>query len=192
MRWVQYPNIRLSLLQWETVAAEVANSINDLPLAVGNIESDFENMDLITPNRLRLGRNNVRSPTSPMIITNNPSKMLEENKRIFDVWFEAWLITHVPKLVDQPKWFCSDRDIKICDVVLFVKQEGALTSNYQYGMINQIEHGKDGRIRRAQVKYRNSNENVDIFTWRAVRQLVLIHPIDELSIMEELNIAADC
>lgn len=58
-------NERLSILQWETVAAEVANSINDLPLALGNIVSDFESMDLITPNRLRLGRNNDRSPTSP-------------------------------------------------------------------------------------------------------------------------------
>ena len=51
-------NERLSIIQWETVSAEIANAINDLPLALGNIVSDYENMDLITPNRLRLGRNN--------------------------------------------------------------------------------------------------------------------------------------
>ena len=55
-------NERLSILQWETLAAEVANSINYLPLALGSITSDFESMDLITPNYLRLGRNNDRSP----------------------------------------------------------------------------------------------------------------------------------
>ena len=44
--------------KWETVSAEIANAINDLPLALGNIVSNYENMDLITPNRLRLGRNN--------------------------------------------------------------------------------------------------------------------------------------
>ena len=43
-------NQRLSVLQWETSAAEVWNAINDLPLALGNIVSDFENMDLITTN----------------------------------------------------------------------------------------------------------------------------------------------
>ena len=39
-------NQRLSILQWETVAAEISNAINDLPLALGNLVRDFENMDL--------------------------------------------------------------------------------------------------------------------------------------------------
>ena len=47
------PNERLSILQWRTVAAEVANKFNDLPLALCNITSDFESMDLIAQNRLR-------------------------------------------------------------------------------------------------------------------------------------------
>ena len=51
-------NERLSIIQWETISAEVANAISDLPLALGNIVSDYENMDLITPNGLHLGRNN--------------------------------------------------------------------------------------------------------------------------------------
>ena len=34
-------NQRLSVLQWETVAAELLNAINDLPLAPWNIVSDF-------------------------------------------------------------------------------------------------------------------------------------------------------
>ena len=45
-------NGRMSLLQWETLASEIANIINDLPLQVGNITSQFENMDLLTPNQL--------------------------------------------------------------------------------------------------------------------------------------------
>ena len=56
-------NERLPVIQWETCAAEIANRINDLPLAIGNIVSDFEIIDLITPNRLKLGRNNDKSPS---------------------------------------------------------------------------------------------------------------------------------
>ena len=56
-------NERLSVIQWETCAAEIANRINDLPLAISNIISDFEIIDLITPNRLKLGRNNDKSPS---------------------------------------------------------------------------------------------------------------------------------
>ena len=54
----------MSVLRWETISGEVSNAINDLPLALGNIVSDFENMDVITTNRLKLGRNNERSPVS--------------------------------------------------------------------------------------------------------------------------------
>ena len=43
-------NERLSILQWETVAAEISTSISNLSLAIGNITSDLENLDLITPN----------------------------------------------------------------------------------------------------------------------------------------------
>ena len=87
----------------------------------------------------------------------------------------------------QPKWFQSDRDIKICDIVLFIKKEGSISSTYQYGMVHEIEPSRDGLIRRVVVKYRNSNENIDRFTTRAVRELVMIHPIDEVNIMEELG-----
>ena len=92
-------------VQWETVAAEVLNAINDLPLALGNIVSDFKNMDLIIPNRLKLGRNNERSPVSPMKVVGNHPRVLEENKKIFNIWFETWLISHVPKLMEQPNGF---------------------------------------------------------------------------------------
>ena len=54
----------MSILQWETIKAEISNAINDLLLALGNIVGDFGQMDLITPNRLGLGRNNDRSPVS--------------------------------------------------------------------------------------------------------------------------------
>ena len=71
-------NERLSILQWETVSS--ANTINDLPLALGNIVSDYENTDLLTPNRLKLGRNNERSPVSPISITGNFSDIMKTNK----------------------------------------------------------------------------------------------------------------
>ena len=33
-------NERLSILQWEALAAQISNSINNLPIAIGNITSD--------------------------------------------------------------------------------------------------------------------------------------------------------
>ena len=104
-------NERLSVLRWETLASEIANRINDLPLAIGNVTSNYENMDIITPNRLRLGRNNNRSPIGNLTVTNDAARMLEENNKIFNTWFECWLVTHVPKLMYQPKWFKTSEHI---------------------------------------------------------------------------------
>ena len=42
-------------------------------------------------------------------------------------------------------------------------------------------------IRTVIVRYRNHPENVDRYTTRSVRDLVLIHPVDELNLMEELG-----
>ena len=78
-----FNNQRISILQWETLAATIANTCNNLPLAVGNV-TDVENMDLLTPNRLLLGRNNERSPVGDFIITDDPSKILETNAKVYD------------------------------------------------------------------------------------------------------------
>ena len=53
-------NHRLSLLQWETLASCVANQVNNLPKAVGSVTGNLECLDLLTPNRLLLGRATTR------------------------------------------------------------------------------------------------------------------------------------
>ena len=180
-------NCRLSIMQWETISSEIANNINNLPLALGNVVSDFETMDLLTPNRLRLGRNNSRSPTGSMVVTSDPDKIFISNQAVYDTWFENWLLSHVPKLMSQPKWFSTDKDLQKGDVVLFLKQDSVISSRYQYGIIENVEVGKDNRIRKVNVKYKNSNEDVFRFTHRSVRDLVVIHHYQELDLMEELG-----
>ena len=152
---------RLSVLQWETLSSEIANTINDLPLALGNVIGDFEQMDLLTPNRLLLGRNNDRSPVAQVNVTDDLVKFMKVNKQIFEAWFETWLTSHVPKLMFQPKWFNCDDDLQQGDIVLFLKREGKLSNTYQYGMVSAVEKSSDGKIRKVRVKYRNEKENVN-------------------------------
>ena len=57
-------------------------------------------------------------------------------------WFEVWMISHVAKLMEQSKWYKSDRDVKVGDVVLFKKKEKEYAGYYQYGMIKKIKIGK--------------------------------------------------
>ena len=119
-----------------------------------------------------------------LIPAGNLLKVLEDNKMIFNVWFETWLISHVPKLMEHPKWFRIDQDVKICDVVMSIKNDGLRVNTCQYRMGNGIELSRDGLILKVIITYKNSNKNIDGFTTRAVRKLVLIHPVDKIKIME--------
>ena len=131
--------------------------------------------------------NNERSPSGVLTLTSDPSKFAKVNTDIFNLWFEAWLVSHVPKLMNQPKWYDSDHDLKPGDIVLFLKNEKELCSEYQYGKIISTKPSHDGKIRSAEVLYRNSSEMIDRTTTRATRQLVRIHSINELDIVQELG-----
>ena len=145
-------------------------------------------MDLITPNRLLLGRNNDRCPVGSMSTEPDFDKLIAENEAIFLSWFENWLLSHVPKLMEQPKWFKSDQDLQVGDIVLFLKEESkAISTKYQYGIIDSVDTGRDGKVRKVKVRYRNHNENIDRITNRSVRSLIVIHPADEINVMQELG-----
>ena len=177
---------RLSVLQWESLVAQVANGINNLPLGLGNKVECLEDLDIITPNRLLLGRNNNRCPSGPLTAQHTFKRMLDMNKNIYDTWFQSWLKSYVPSLIDRPKWLTTDTIIKIGDVVLFLKSEKEFERDYQYGIIHTVNVGRDGHIRVVEVEYQNHNEGVKRYTTRGVRDLVVIQPLDEPGINAEL------
>ena len=74
---------RLSMIEWETLGDEIANCANDLPLAIGNVVSDLENLDILTPNRLMKGRNNDRGPSGALYVNAKPDKIIESNFNVF-------------------------------------------------------------------------------------------------------------
>ena len=173
-------NARLSVIQWETLCSEISNTINDLPVAIGNETEDLENLDLITPNRLRLGRNNSRSPIGPVEITGKIERMLQLKSDIFKSWWKAWLVSALPKLLAKPKWFRKDENVKKGDIIIFNKSEGSFVGEYQYGIIDEVYMSSDTKIRSVMVKYKNANEKIFRRTKRAVRSLMIIHRINEI------------
>ena len=186
------PKSRLSTLEWETLCCNIGNTVNNLPVAIGNETEDLECIDLITPNRLKLGRNNDRCPVGPIEITDKFDRILEQNATIYNAWWEAWLVTAVPKLVPQPKWFKDSGGVRVGDVVIFKRRETVLSGVYQYGMIQSIKESSDGAVRTVVIRYHNAEENdkLDRLTTRAARSVVVIHRVDELNIMQELGNAA--
>ena len=183
-------NQRLSIIQWETLGCQVANTLNNLPIGIGNVARDLEHIDLITPNRLLMGRNNSRCPSEKMIITQNLGKIIEQNDKIFEVWFRAWLTSCVPNLMMHPKWFKSDSDPQVGDVILFLKSDKEFQKLYQYGMITFCKRSRDGKIREVEIEYQNHTDKSKRHTTRGTKEIVVIHPYQELDLIRQLNILA--
>ena len=100
----------------------MANAINNVPIALGNTPSDVESIDLLTPNRLMLARNNSRCPVGTVDISDDPKKIVFKNNEVFKTWWlKTWLVSYVPTLILRPKWYDSSRDPKVGDVILFLK-----------------------------------------------------------------------
>ena len=179
--------IRLSIIEWETLGDQVANSINNLPIAIGNIVQGLENIDILTPNRLMLARNNDRCPIGTMTVTEDIGKIVKRNTDVFNTWFKCWLISYVPTLILQPKWYQSDRDPEIGDVILFLKSEKEFERKYQYGIITDIKVSRVGKICQVEVEYQNYSEKSKRPTNRGTREVVVIHPVEELGLLRQLN-----
>ena len=183
---------RLSIIQWESLGQQVANGINNMPIALGNKVDCLESLDILTPNRLILGRNNSRCPAEPLEVRDDLRRIIESNREIYEVWFKEWLVSCVPMLVEKPKWFITERNICVGDIVLFLKSEQEFDLQYQYGIVIVTYEGKDGIIRVVEVEYQNASENVKRTTKRGVRDLVVIHEVDEIGISSELDQLCHC
>ena len=62
-----------------------------------------------------------------------------------------------------------------------------MVNTYQYEMVHEIELSRDGLIQKVIIKYRNRSKNTDCFSTSAVCELVFIHLVIKIHIMEELG-----
>ena len=104
-----------------------------------------------------LGRNNDRFPVGSLVVS-SPSRFLRALEKIHNTWFEHWLISRVPKLMHHSKWFDDERDLKIGDIILFLKHDISFKNTYQYKMVENVKYSKEEKIRKVKIKHRNDNE----------------------------------
>ena len=136
---------RLSVLQQESLVSEVTNGISNLPLGLGNKIECLEDLGIITPNRLLLGRNDNMCPSGPLTAQEEFKWLLETTSK-YDTWFQSWVKSYVPTLIDGPKWLTSDNEFRVDDIFLFLKSEKEFKKDYQYGIVHMVQVGRDGHM----------------------------------------------
>ena len=141
----------LSTLQWETLFAKIASMLDDLPLARGD-KSNVTNLgyDILTANRLKLGRNNNRALEGPGFTIDNtatPYDILERNREIYQTWYQLF-IDNINMLTVKPnKWNENSPLPEVDDVVLFTFNDsgyGATTKVWKLGTVVSVSPRKLG------------------------------------------------
>ena len=189
-----FDKLRVHATGVQTLASLIANDINNIPLgyAYGRDENNSPLLRLLSPNMLRLGRNNSRDLDGPVKLPSGPREIMENVEKCYSGWFKIWNNVLIPKLMRVPKWFKTDKDLKDGDIVYFQKRESELGSGkWIIGQVENVTKGKDGLIREASIRYQNHNENHSRITDRAVRKLVKLFSIDDASIQQEMQEVED-
>ena len=174
--------IPLTSLEWETIFAKMANAMDDLPIAKGN-SSNVSNPDfeLLTPNRLKLGRNNFRSPHIDSRIKDSsiPSDLLEKNRKIMSTFFQV-LIDNLHHFQVKPaKWNTTSLRLpKIDDVIIFKYNESNSSIDWKVGRVVKVEP------RKVSIMYSLKTDEKKVptmkFVTRSYRDIVILLSEDEI------------
>ena len=180
-------NKRLHATGLQTLMKLTENQLNNLPLgySYGRDQDNTPLLKMLTPNMLRVGRNNVRALDGPMRLPEG-GELLDKVQEAYEAWYKIWNTSYVPKLMHQPKWWKQDRDIQEGDIIFFQKRESELDTSWTLATIDQLVKGRDGLSRRAVVKYQNPKENFHRVTDRHIRSLVKVWSVDDQNIDEDL------
>ena len=183
--------LKVSATGLQTVMKLIENEVNNVPLGYmyGRDSDNSPLLKLIFPNMLRTGRINVRSLNGPIRLPKGPQEMMKKIEDAYDVFFQVFNTSVVPKLLKMNKWPIDKKEtLKIGDVVYFKKEEGKkIASPWSLGLIDSVERGKDGVVRRVNVKYSNPNENVHRFTDRCVRSLVKLFNLEDSTWRDDME-----
>jgi hypothetical protein len=163
-------------LGWETLFARIANELDNLPIARGGAKAATDlGWEIITPNRLKLGRNNFRQLEGEIVLSDAPQLFLSRNRLIQKRWYEIFL-SRLHLLIPKPEP-SKGRKLLVGDIVLFIVTDAGSKRMWEWrlGVIEKVVSRSTYEVRHAGV-----NGNPPSTLLRSARNMSLILPVDEL------------
>ena len=180
-------NAPMTVLQWETVFQKISNMLDDMPLAKGNSSSvSFTGFDILTANRVKLGRNNYRSLEGAGIkleLSGDLTRILARNREVYAYWYQLF-IDNIHLLTLRPnKWVQSDNPPKSGDVVLFVHNDSGYSKQSISWRLGKVV---DVMARKVMIQYvvgMSKKSPVSLGTVeRSFREISILFSVEELSL----------
>ena len=175
----------LSVLQWENLFSKISNMINDLPIAKCT-ESTITDIgwDIITPNRLLLGRNNTRSLQGQISLSKSlgSENLLRKNRSIMENWYQIF-VNRIHHLIPRPnKWIRTDK-VQIGDICLFMYNEapGVGKDQWKLGRITDMPKPNKVIISFPTALHKKGLPKLKTIT-RCPRDISIIHASDQIDL----------
>ena len=119
--------------------------MNNLPIAKG-VPTTRANLgyEILTPNRLMLGRNNFRSlDPSGITLELGVQQLLEQNNKIVNSWFQMFMDRLHLFTLKPEVWMQSSRPVREKDVVIFVLSDsGQGRKKYEWKLARVVKEEK--------------------------------------------------
>ena len=108
-------------------------------------------------------------------------------EKAYSTFLKICNTTMIPKLMKIHKWYKSDDQLMVGDIIYFKKDESVLSSEWTVGRVTDVIVGKDGDVRRAILQFQNSNEKEPRFNDRAARSLVKLFNIEDSTWLDDMH-----
>ena len=188
-----YKGLKLDILAYETSFSWTCNELNNIPICIGSRYKDLDHLDLITPNRLLLGRNNRRAQSGCSTF-DAPHRVRDQIEEVYKAWWDAWKREKLVQFVPQPKkWDQTDYVPKVGDIAIFTREEQVYGKPvWRTGRVITLKDNPNGKYS-VELEYRVGEDPRAMevkTTWRATRSIAVVHKEGELELIDELNAAA--
>ena len=169
----------LTTISWETLFSKICNQLDQLPISRSPAsQADDLGFSIITPNRLKLGRNNNRALDHSIVL--DPSTdidLLETCRKVQNLWYQLF-IDRVHFLIPKPEKWSKTDPIEPDDIVVFVLKDANLPKLYKWSLGRVLRASK----RSLQIEYVATGGKGKLFVTRSPRQVSKVFSPDELPI----------
>ncbi len=143
-------DVKLTFEEYSTVITQIEACLNSRPLVA--MPADSENIEVLTPGHFLIGRQLEAIPdpsTSFQKIT--VLRRWDLVQSIVRHFWKRWSVEYVVNLRKLTKWYRSNRNIRIGDIVI-INEDGLVPTTWPLGRIIEVHHGKDNVVRVVTVK----------------------------------------
>ena len=161
-----------------------ANLLNERP--IGTLPDVDSYLNILTPNTLLLGRASAKNPGNWQPDGQNLTNRYYLVQATVNEFWSRWIQLCAPTLLASYKWTTAHGSVETGYVVL-IADKNSSKGDYCLGIIQEVHPSKDGKVRKALVKYKNykvgerSHEHTngeEVVVSRSIHRLALLVPVD--------------